>query len=407
MQRIRKSAHVGTTNSTTDRSPKRVWRAAGTAIVASLVVIGAGFVPQVAANAANETVGAAPTSEDAAAFAAASGYTPEQAQRVLDGQEEFSLFLADLKLSSDIYAAGAIAPNGDFDAWIAFTSEPEKATLARIDALSLNTEVHVGATWTARELDTALDEAHEAIEATAGVAGALGWLDSLNQDLEFIVWGDGTAALDLASLEKAGRLAEGSAQVSISVTIAREPAATDEVVGGQPLSNGCTSAFTVKNASNNAGVLSAAHCPNSVSGFTFGGEVQSGSTDAQWHRTTNVENKIRYNSTGSTRTITSYYLPATGGAASFYGSASGAQSSTIYSTNVCWPGLSCGFIAVSGSVTAGGDSGGPWYNGNAALGVHKGTAFVGFANRSVFTPVGNAMSSLGVSLCTASICGLI
>lgn len=407
MQRIRKGASVGTANSTKDRSPKRAWRAAGTVIVAAAVMIGSCFVPQVAANATNQSVGATPISEEAATFAAVSGYTPEQAQRVLDGQEEFSLFLADLKLNSDIYAAGAIAPNGDFDAWIAFTSEPEKETLARIDALSLNTEVRVGATWTARELDTALDEAHGAIEATAGVAGALGWLDSEKQELGFTVWGDGTAALDSAFLETAGRHAEGSAQVIISVSIAREPAATDEVVGGQPLSNGCTSAFTVKNGSNNAGVLSAAHCPNSVSGFTFGGEVQSGSTDAQWHRTTNVENKIRYSSTGSTRTITSYYLPATGGAASFYGSASGAQSSTIYSTNVCWPGLSCGFIAVSGSVTAGGDSGGPWYNGNAALGVHKGTAFVGFANRSVFTYVGNAMSSLGVSLCTASICGFI
>lgn len=65
------------------------------------------------------------------------------------------------------------------------------------------------------------------------------------------------------------------------------------------------------------------------------------------------------------------------------------------------------FIAMNGGVTAGGDSGGPWYTGNYAVGVHKGTAYIGFGNRSVMTRVGNALSSLGLTLCTTSYCGTV
>jgi hypothetical protein len=193
--------------------------------------------------------------------------------------------------------------------------------------------------------------------------------------------------------------------VNIEVATTAFPA--NEVDGGQHLSNGCTSAFTAKNSGGSAGVLSAAHCPDSASGYTFGSQVESGSVDAQSHRTTGVFNKIRHLSSGATKVISGYYKSAAGASVCNYGASTGSKCSTVYSTATCWPGLGCGFISVSGSVTAGGDSGGPWHSGSSAVGVHKGTAFIGLANRSVFTYVGNALASLGLSLCTASYCGIV
>jgi hypothetical protein len=142
-------------------------------LVTAAALLGSLLGPQLPANASED--GQEPeTSDNAADFAEVSGYTPEQAQRVLDGQEEFSLLLMDLELNSDIYAGGAIAPTDSTDAWIAFTTEPDDRTLERIGALALATDVRVGARWTARELTTALAAAHESIEGADGVAGATG-----------------------------------------------------------------------------------------------------------------------------------------------------------------------------------------------------------------------------------------
>ena len=69
--------------------------------------------------------------------------------------------------------------------------------------------------------------------------------------------------------------------------------------------------------------------------------------------------------------------------------------------------MGCSFIAVNGSISSGGDSGGPWFYSSAALGVHKGTAYINLGNRSVFTYVGNAISSLGVTLCITAACGVV
>ncbi|MGW1768453.1 trypsin-like serine protease [Streptomyces sp. NPDC002073] len=43
-------------------------------------------------------------------------------------------------------------------------------------------------------------------------------------------------------------------------------------------------------------------------------------------------------------------------------------------------------VVMNGSVCRPGDSGGPWYNGGTAYGIHSGAVTEGSAQRCVFTP---------------------
>jgi streptogrisin C len=329
----------------------------------------------------------------------------DRAAEVLAGQANFSLLLTQLGEHVPQYAGGAIAPTETDDAWIAFTAEPSDSVIRSIRSLDYDIVIRYDAPFSEADLLGQLAEVHRWVESQPGVKGATGSADPLTGSLDFTVWAADAADADLLVQEMARRTVT---EPTVNLDIAEAPFPTDEAtIGGQYLSNGCTSAFTVKNTAGYAGVLSAAHCPNSATGYTFGSEVDSGPTDAQWHRTTGVENKIRIGPSGTTRTVTGHYVPAAGATLCVHGSESGNKCSTVYSNNVCWPFGGCGFIGMNAGVTTGGDSGGPWYTGSYAIGVHKGTAFINFANRSVMTKVGNALSSLGLSLCTVSYCGIV
>lgn len=60
-----------------------------------------------------------------------------------------------------------------------------------------------------------------------------------------------------------------------------------------------------------------------------------------------------------------------------------------------------GLVSMSHDVTEGGDSGGPWYSGGYAYGVHSGwhrNAGTGFIKRSQFTPFYSNVANMGLIL---------
>jgi hypothetical protein len=175
--------------------------------------------------------------------------------------------------------------------------------------------------------------------------------------------------------------------------------------GGDHLANGCTSAFNVRKYIApwmRYGVTSAAHCTD-MDTLPLMQEVETGSVDAEWYRAVSpgTDNKINLNASGtSKRTILGHYEPASGAQACHYGVATGFKCDTIYNTGACWPGMGCAFYATEGGVTSGGYSGGPWFNGNYALGIHKGATFSSLAMRSHFTRINLALNSMGLTLRT-------
>jgi len=157
----------------------------------------------------------------------------------------------------------------------------------------------------------------------------------------------------------------------------------------------CTTGFTVRStASDVEGVATAAHCANENafldhhSGVTFNYKVGKNrdSQDVQWHGTTDLDDlkQIKWLNDGTTRTI----------------SARKDRSDMEIGDQVCKYGRSsgygCGFIRMRSFDPDGGgnefnptfiqmedvdtnstDSGGPWFHGGAAFGIHKGATFGG------------------------------
>lgn len=213
-----------------------------------------------------------------------------------------------------------------------------------------------------------------------------------------------------------GALADNGLQLPENVNLIQVTAlsSTESIYGGLPLSSGsCTVGFGVKNSSGTTGIVTAAHCPNSLS---FGGtilpfqsQVYFGSTDMQWHTApgTTVENDVK---TGSFFGVTTWRnmtgtvnrsAQSVGSQVCKYGNTTGYGCGLITSTShraANTPSATATYIRVSKNgltLTAGGDSGGPWFNGNSAYGVHH----AGAPTYSIYTPI-NYLSNLGVSILT-------
>jgi streptogrisin C len=171
----------------------------------------------------------------------------------------------------------------------------------------------------------------------------------------------------------------------------------------------CTSGFSVSaTGGGEDGVTDAAHCANSgvtengIS-ITFVAGKWGDDQDVQWFHTPNMnDTNLVKDGSSSTRTITS----RTGRSQMFvseavckYGRMTGYSCGQIVSVNAN-PGsldnhtYNATFIrAGAGNLASqGGDSGGPWFFGHAAFGIHKGN----FSNGDLVFMAQNYMSVLGI-----------
>ncbi len=78
-------------------------------------------------------------------------------------------------------------------------------------------------------------------------------------------------------------------------------------------------------------------------------------------------------------------MPSVGTSLCKYGKTTGKTCSKVKYRNVSTPRLRH-LVMTEKYVSSGGDSGGPWYSGGTAYGIHLGSLPKGGAKRSVFTP---------------------
>lgn len=171
----------------------------------------------------------------------------------------------------------------------------------------------------------------------------------------------------------------------------------------------CTSGFTAFRGSQ-WGLLTAGHCPNathqivgSTYGFSFVTEHVGSYGDAQFHASTDPTrlNSIKIADNGPTyRTITSTAYPVAGASICNFGrTRPNAACTTVAAVNVCLTNSSgvavCRLARTNGTFTNNGDSGGPWYLNNTAIGVHAGENSAGFA---VFSQVGHLKAILSAEV---------
>jgi hypothetical protein len=169
----------------------------------------------------------------------------------------------------------------------------------------------------------------------------------------------------------------------------------------------CMAGFSVIHTSGDTGVATADHCavnaPTRVYQNTTGGgsltlnrrgrSFTGNNGDLAWYGGGSHDAPNRFWNTSTTsRNVTATGTRQIGQSICNYGRNSGTKCVTVVDHGWSF-GAYHGLTAVDSCVTAGGDSGGPWYIGNIAYGIHSGC----LGDNSVFTPVvGNLFQSMNV-----------
>lgn len=179
-------------------------------------------------------------------------------------------------------------------------------------------------------------------------------------------------------------------------------------IGSTSLS--CTAAFPARQGTT-AGLMTAAHCRNDMDidgrDAIFNASISTNydSADVQWHQAKETVNaRFRYD-WGSYRSVSAHPVLKVDTRVCRFGAATGTGSGctsvkyvsacTTYSNQTV---TFCGLAMTHGHTgSSGGDSGGPWYYGNNAYGVHSGSNTRDGANRNWFSSSNKSLGLLGLT----------
>lgn len=221
-------------------------------------------------------------------------------------------------------------------------------------------------------------------------------MDVRTGDIVLVVFAPGAAGE--AAREKGARLGREIGH-PVRVQVVDVPETNSHTRGGAHLST-CTSGFVVANSAGTRGVLTAGHCGSTQTYFEYGGvsypatfvaERFDADEDVQWHTTEHDEYPEFYaDLTTTPRVLTGRRLrssTAVGNTVCHRGMSSGYSCGSVESTTYqptfagACNGVACTatYIKVSGPNLKcySGDSGGPWFNGQTAFGIHKSDASSG------------------------------
>lgn len=203
-------------------------------------------------------------------------------------------------------------------------------------------------------------------------------------------------------------------QVSVR-TVASLARPTANIYGGLDIGS-CTSGFAVKqNGSTTTGVTTAGHCPSAMSyqntSLPFVGENFYGPNDEQWHTTPGFTDRnwvwnnaynvgITSKKTWSQQSVGMFVCHM--GQATLYGCGKIVTKSFRPSYV---PSATATFIQVSAllqDLSSQGDSGGPWWIDNTALGVMSGEVCFITCNDALYVAINYVEGGLGVTILTSS-----
>jgi hypothetical protein len=318
---------------------------------------------------------------------------------------------------------------GDASFTVRFRAEvpPEAAGLLR--GVGVPVELMGGAGFSEAELIVAIGEVHSDALALVGagvdfstepVAGTNEIKVILDPEPEVATPAD----VPVPDVEVVEQVLDGPAagspapEFAVSVSLDEDAAVQTEgygQAGGNEVS-GCTSAFVVKKKNSaELGVLTAGHCPNrlqqiSANGnfwFDFRAEHRGVNGDMQWMRSPVMMDSWFHYDYGLGLPVRAVATAGVGTAVCHFGMTTGRSCGKVTAVNVSVSAdgiIQGGMTRVAGAglVSAGGDSGGPWYQGTTAYGIHHGSA--GDGSR-FFTPVTKAEAQFGVTVCIEGRCG--
>jgi streptogrisin C len=349
---------------------------------------------------------------DAASYAADRGLSLADARTALADQAAAGDVLERLEQEFPTFAGGWIDHEPTVSAVARFQgSVPDGA--AAIAAGRAN--LVGGAGRTLAQLRARANEVHDAVAERFGTSVATG-LDVRTGIVQ--VSAETPAALRGLSPEAVrAHLPETARASDVRVTLTKAAAAGFEHTRGgakTPWDGGagyCTTAFSVAR-NGTYGFVTAGHCQNDRSyrqpedGLTYNAPFQAQHRgdwgDFQWHTTPHVEYAEFYTTSTGHRDVLGYDGSiAEGDYVCKYGRTSGYGCGYVKdnNVNVTFDGITHHrLVAMRTYITEGGDSGGPWFLVNDAMGVHSGWVDLDGARRSTFSRIVYADEALGLAL---------
>lgn len=389
------------------------------AALAGAVLMPAG-VATAADSSASQTVGydgdAPPAADvaDASVIAEGLGISETEARAAYMGQDDFlvAVSAAYSNHPDEFFSSGwtpeRLAPEG-YKGWVSFAGGVSDATIESFAQLPVPVEVRFDAPASANALEAVreatLTTLYEIIPGVIGLTGDFEEDGDLVVEYEVKPSVNGITETTQDVVSSVVTEFERSAPIDITVRQNTGIAAEGEIVRGGTVFGGCTLGFAARRGTQ-PGAVTAGHCSNSSAtpaesstSMPFVTEHVGSYGDAQFHSTTDgLSSAIRIN-TSATRTITGVAYPSNGASVcNFDKTRVNSACTTIRNWNHAFTnenGVYLSRMAQSnGSFTNGGDSGGPWYSGSIAIGVHYGKS----GGYSTMSRVADVQAILSISI---------
>jgi hypothetical protein len=315
-------------------------------------------------------------------------------------------------------------------AWIAFAGGAPREALDKLGIFTashgdVSVEVRTNLGFTETELQRAIEEVHYTLLARPEVSNAATTFDfGTGQITTRVVLASAVPDSVLGDLRLvAANSLIDAAGVGILDSIATSVFRSDLQImggddggysyhmGGEILST-CTSGFGTRQIGTGVrGISTAGHCSNSQSddgsSLTFMGEHNGTHGDFQWHTGPKTENDNFYSGSSTItevneRDVSSVGAPVVGQSLCMNGKTTQKHCQEVRRINVCYDGR-CNLVQMGARHASGGDSGGPWFWGTRAYGLHQSWMYDPFwpYNRDLFSRADRIDNALGINIATS------
>lgn len=331
-------------------------------------------------------------------------------------QNEFVHYADKMEKTFPDLFAGAVFNSDGEGSWIAFKEEVPEVAIQEAATLPKTVTLIGSRGYTEFELKSELETVHDFVYHHDDIQNAQGYYDIEKGIITIEAVPKATLSTTvknklLSELQNI-QLVNPRLQLEINFVKHIESDEDSKYIRGGGLLDNCTAGFTLRNSSGGRGISTAAHCKTSPYKY------RNHSGDGGWtmiyrqraHSGT-YGDLARYSVGSKTATRTFYYdwnkkryatavaSPRVGISVCNFGKTTGRTCSTVYKLNTT-RGIYKGLTATKKSVTDHGDSGGPWYYGGTAYGVHSGRASIWLVSRSQFSPAVNLPSAVGMRVNT-------
>ncbi|WP_332644182.1 hypothetical protein [Aeromicrobium sp.] len=356
--------------------------------------------------------------EDMRVIAADEGISLQAAVDKYGWQNAFSDIAGEVQAAHPTTFAGAsINTSGPVGGTITFKGAVPSDVNTIVAGSPVPITLNGGMDHSQAQLGNILETAHNAVIAQAGTTDVNSHFDRaagvirstvINPDAGF----DSAAASDSVSEEVQDSLEPTPVpEVEITTSVDEGQSGEDWIRGGAILTvygtniMTCTSAFPVleTGGSSSGGLITAAHCDNNIwysgrNSLTYVRKLPANHGDIQYMRGSEGIGQTFYYAVGKYRRITGLGTPSANQTLCHFGRGNDKQTCDEVKDVLTCRGSFCNLVAMKHRRSSGGNSGGPWYSGGRAYGVHSGYDWIGGAKRDQFTPIYNTLLDVSVKL---------